>query len=474
MDIGLEGWICQISMEAKNQAGIWAQEEFGGADLGDQRRAQRLVKIAHGLTEEPGRAVSTACGRNGAQSVSRFFDCSQVTQESVLAPHIEQTRRRAKREEKVFAIQDTTSLDFSSRTSVEGLGPIATLPQIQGLMMHSVLIATEKKTPLGIAGVEIWSRDEEERGKSRARGRRPVCEKESHKWIAGLRLAEACVPPEVRLLVIGDRESDVFALFVAPRRENTEILVRVSHNRIVADDESARLFDAAKNASEVGGHFVEIPRQGSRARRQAKIRVQATRVVIKPPSYRTPDIANTPVEAWVVRIEEVDPPEGVEGLEWTLLTTEPVEDLESAVDMVRAYTARWLIEEFHRVLKSGCRVERMQLENADRLKPAIAVNSVVAWRVLYLTKHSREYPEADANTVATELEVTVLQRWLRSKGEKPERIRTVKEFVRAVALLGGFMGRKHDGNPGPKVLWQGIKRLEDLLAGYMLAANPEM
>lgn len=457
-----------------NQASAWAAKEFGGAQLGDLRRTLRLVSVACGLAEQPGRAISTACGRNGAQAVSRLFDCEDVTEDSVLAPHIKQTRKRTETEEQVLAIQDTTSLDFSTQSSVQGLGPTTTSPYARGLIMHSVLIATKEKTPLGIAGLEIWSRDEDDRGQAKNRRKRKVCDKESHKWLTGLRSAEACVPPEKHLLVIGDRESDLFALFAEPRRENTDILVRVAHNRAISEGESAYLLDAARESPEIGDCYVDIPRQGTRPKRRAKLRIQSTSVMLKPPRHRTPDIPEMPLRAWTVRVTEVDIPDGIDPLEWMLLTTQPLEDLESAVSMVRAYTARWLIEEFHRVLKSGCRVERMQLENAERLKPAIAVNAVVAWRVLFITKYARECRDGNVSEIATELEVKVLQRWLRTKNEKPDCIRTVGEFVRAVGLLGGFMGRKHDGDPGTKVIWQGIKRLEDLQAGYMLAIGQEM
>jgi Transposase Tn5 dimerisation domain. len=300
-----------------------------------------------------------------------------------------------------------------------------------------------------------------------------VGDKESCKWLIGLERAQSATDAEQEVLVVGDRESDVYALFAAPRRAGTELLIRLAHNRRICDDDYAYVRDAIAAAPVAGVYEVEIPRQGSRPKRVARLDVRSARVTLRAPQNRRDELPDSiPVSlVWAV---EQDAPDGVTGLDWTLLTTNEVVDYECAVDMIRCYTARWVIEEFHRVLKSGCRVEQMQFETADRLAPAIGILSVVAWRVLSLTKQAHADPEMDVSEVASAEEASVLSQWLRAQGERTHSITTARAFHVAVARLGGFLGRKSDGMPGTKTTWQGLRSLEMLVLGYRLAAQNKM
>lgn len=460
-------------MEQGSETLQFAEEEFGCADLGDLRRTKRLVRIAAGVAEDLGRCISSSCGKSGAQAVSHLFDHEEVTVDSVLEPHIAQTGTRCAGHEWVLAVQDTTFLDFGGRRGIDGLGPIGTNKKSRGLIVHSVLATTLDKTPLGLLGMQIWARSVD---KPKPDKKRLLAEKESYKWIRGLEQAEAGISEDQNLLIIGDRESDLYGLFVHPRRDNTELLVRVTYfNRTLKDEEHRYLSEALEASRVVGTHKIEVPRQGSRRKRTATLEVKIASVTLKPPAARPPDVANRPVKVYLVQVRETAPPDGVEGLEWTLLTTVPVENLEQAKWIVRAYTARWVIEEFHHVLKSGgCRVEDMQFETVERMKPAIALCAVVAWRTLNLTKYAREAPNSPAAAVASPQEIAVVEVWLHKQGEKDARIRTVSEFVRGVGMLGGFLGRKSDGQPGPKTVGRGLVRLEYLLEGVAMANQLEM
>lgn len=461
-------------MDICGQAEIWAMREFGEAELGDVRRTKRLIDIAAGVAKAPQQALSLSCGKSGAQAVSRLFAREEVDVESVLEPHIGQSRSRCETKKRILAPQDTTTLDFTDHRAKQGIGPIATSQSSRGVHQHSVMLLTQEKTPLGIAGIQIWARADSERGCSKDRRKRLICEKESNKWFVGLAQAENAVPEECELVVIGDRESDIFALFAAERRPKTQLLVRLAHNRSIENEERRNILEAIDAAQCVGACKIRVPRKPGQAARDAWLELKASYVMLKPPRHRTPDIPSKAVGVWIVQAREINAPDGIEGVEWTLISTEPVECLEQAVRAVVEYASRWTIEEFHRVLKSGCKVEDMQFENVASLVPAIALSSVVAWRILHMTKLSREEPEMDVSAVASKQEVTVLENWLRAKREKQTDISSVRDFVRAVALLGGFMGRKSDGEPGTKVLWQGLKRLEDLLIGYRLATGQEI
>lgn len=461
-------------MGEMDAAGYWSEMEFGGAVLGDARRSRRLEMIAAALAAEPGRSISTTCGKSGAQSVSRLLGREEVTLESVTEAHRKQTRHRCGEYGRVLAIQDTTVLDFTTHDCLEGIGPVSQSKRSRGLLMHTVLTLNAEKTPLGICGLQVWARDESERGCAKDRRKRPVSAKESNKWLVGLRQAEECVDEDVALLVIGDRESDIYALFVAPRRANTELLARLAHNRVVQDSEQRYVMDAVKRAEVIGSYLLDVPRQGSRAARQAHLDVRVASVTLRPPQNGVDDLADTSVNVWVVDAVESNEPQGVQPLSWTLLTTQRVDTLKEALEMIQAYGARWVIEEFHHVLKSGCRVEQMQFDCTDRMLPAIGLNAVVAWRVLHVTKYSREHGENPVESVATHDEIEVLSRWLRRQGDKNHAIRTAREFCIAVARLGGFLGRKSDGMPGTKTTWQGLRKLETLVAGYLLARQTEM
>jgi len=447
---------------------LWAAREFGNAELGDKRRTNRLVLIAEGSASNVGGAISSCCGKNGAQLVSNFFDLEEVTVSSVLEPHINETAKRCGEFPRVFAVQDTTTLNFASHKALKGKGPIGPEAYEGGFLMHTVLAVTPDRTPLGILGMNIWARKKEEHGKRNQSRIRPIEEKESLKWLTGLRQVETALPEDTPVLVIGDRESDLFPLFAAPRRGNTHILLRCCYNRSI-DEESGYLFTALDGASELGSYTVTVPRKPGVPEREATMKVYAVEVKINPPRERTVEKYAGPITLYCVWAKEINAPKDVEPLDWKLLTTLKVLLFDEALYVINAYTCRWVIEEFHRVLKSGCKIERMQFEKAERLWPAIAVLSVVAWRVLHLSKFGRENPDAPADAVSNAAEQKVLNLWLRSRKEKSCEIVTVRDFVMGVAKLGGFMGRKGDGNPGTKVLWQGLRRLEDLVAGFMLA-----
>lgn len=459
-------------MEQFTDARLWAATEFGCANLGDTRRTQRLVNIAAGAASQVGYALSSVCGKSGSQATTRLFGRAETTLTSVLEPHIQRTYERCAGESLILAVQDTTALDFTSHACTDGLGPITTAQSRQGLLMHSVLAVRTDRVPVGILGMQVWARDKSTRGCSNDRRKRKTCEKESNKWLVGLDQAQSGVSDDVKMLVVGDRESDVYALFAAPRRAGVDLLVRLAQDRAIDDEEHRRVRQSILDGKVVGVHRVEVPRQKGRPKRVATLELRVSRVRIKRPASCEKEMPES-VEVSLVWAKEKDAPQGMEALDWMLLTTVCVENMESAVGMVEFYSVRWIIEEFHRVLKDGCRVERMQFDTIDRLLPALAILAAVAWRVLRLTKQSRSAPDADVLEVASIEEVRVLNCWLENQGEQKP-IDTVKAFTIAVARLGGFMGRKSDGMPGTKTIWQGLRNLEYLLLGHKLATQQKM
>ena len=440
----------------------WGFNEFGDASLGDTRRGKRAAKIAAGLICDVGSAISSSCGGNGAQAVSRLFNCKDVDEKSILSSHTVKTAERcSKHNGRILVAQDTTVLDFSSRTNLYGLGPTGTGGGY-GIMMHSAFVMNEQKLPLGILGLRLWCRDGSNVGIRKTRSKRNIMEKESAKWIWGLEQVNKQLSGlDKEVVLIGDRESDIYELFCADRASNVHLLVRMTENRVISvDGEVSKIYDALDSSCVLGCYAFDLP-DGSRT---ATLEVRSCKVSVPAPTNRR-TITSKVVEMWAVEIREVDAPDGVEPLHWRLLTTLDAGSYESCIYIAGCYSARWGIEEFHRVLKTGCGVERLQFENFIRLRPAIAMLSVIAQQVMYPTKYSRCYPNAPADDISNTEEQETVRDWVQLNRFSDYEINTVADYVRGIGFIGGFRGRKHDGEPGVKPIWEGLKNLKNLIAG---------
>jgi len=453
----------------------FAFQELGNARLGDKRRTPRVCLITFGLIANLGAAISNSCGKNGSQLVSRFFKRKEVTVDSILESHIEKTAQRCGKYDLVYAVQDSTSLNYGTHKALKGVGPLSSSSRDQGLMMHSVLAVSPEGTPQGLLDVNLWARDSETFGDSKIARSLPVEEKESFKWIRGLARTEKALPPQQRVWLIGDRECDFYPIFAWERRPNTELLVRNCYNRRILDEEAHKIQDALAKAPVLDIYEVEIKRQGKRKKRTAKLAVKSTTVRLKRPSHlsgkKYPDF----VEVQCVNACEIDAPADVkEPLEWTLLSTVKAPNFKKACRLIKAYSHRWIIEDYHKILKSGCKVEGLQFEATDSLLPAIALLGVVAYKVLYLSRLGREFPDLPASEVSNDEERMVLEAWISANAGRKFRnfqIKTVQDFILCVAIAGGFKARKCDGFPGAKTTWLGLRKLNDLVEGFRLAAR---
>ena len=449
-------------------AAVWANSEFGFGNFGDKRRTKRAVRVAADLITSVGRSMSTTCGRSGAQAVSRLFSCDSVTEETTLSCHAARSIERCKDVSgRILSIQDTSSLDYSSHKAVKGLGPTSTGKSANGIMMHSVLLTDEQKVPLGVLALQLWCRDMDKHGQRSDRRSRCTMEKESSKWIWGLeQVNESFCNVDKEVVVVADRESDIYDLFAAERNENVHLLVRMCQNRSVetdgeqTDDEQTYLLDAIEKADVLGTYDFEVESQNRTAHMEAK----SCRVWLHPPKGRKLINGNMPC-LWVVQVAEIGCPAGVEPLHWILLTTLEACDLEHARYVVDCYSGRWSIEEFHRTLKSGCQVERLQFETLERLRPAIAMLCVVAQQVMFLTKYARSHGDEPASRVCTEEERDTAEEWVLTYRYATYSIVTVRDYVRAIGFIGGFHGRKCDGQPGVKSIWDGIRDHNRLVLG---------
>jgi hypothetical protein len=365
----------------------------------------------------------------------------------------------------VLILQDTTGFDFSSRSTTEGLG-ILDSKYCRGFLAHSSLAVTTERVPLGLLAQQIWVRDKPKG--QRDKRKTAIEDKESYKWLKALDDSTKHLPAHVEALVVCDRESDIYEFFVHPRRENVDLLVRACQDRRV--DEQAEYLWAAVSTGPVRGLTeVEIGRRPNQPPRPAHCQIYYQPVKLRPPKNRPASLPKLePITLWAVLIKELHPPEGLEGLEWMLLTTCPVTSFEQAVHTLEYYACRWVIERFHFVLKSGCAVEKRQLEHVERLIRFLVIANVVAWRLLWQTYLARVEGDCPCTTVLADCEWKALYSFIHKTTSIPDEPPSLAHATLWLSRLGGFLARASDGAPGVKVLWRGWRRLFDITESWLI------
>lgn len=420
----------------------WAEEEFSAAELGDKRLTARLVQLAGVLGEKPQSSLPDASGEPATlKAAYRFFDNEGVTPEGMLSSHIEATYRRMASLPVVLAVQDTTYLDWTAHTDTEGLGPLASASR-QGLLAHSTLAISEERVPLGVLAQQVWARDPESFAQLKDHKQRPIEEKESNKWLKSLEAVEAArqACPETRFVSVGDREADIYDLFVLVRSAGVDLLVRAAENRRV-EAEERYLWAAIEATPVVATAEMKVPPRNGQAGRTANLAIHWREVSLRPPTGRTKEKL-PPVTIWAVWAIETAPPPNLPAVEWLLLTTVPVHSTQDALQRLAWYACRWGIEVWHKVLKSGCRIEARQLETAERLKRCLTLYAVIAWRVLYATMVSRSVPDVSCLALLNEPEWQALYCAIHNTTFLPPTPPSLNQAVRWIAQLGGFQNRK--------------------------------
>jgi hypothetical protein len=414
----------------------WAKQEFGGAPLGDERLSQRLVDIAQSKAEKPGRAF-TGVAEGDWPAVKAFYrfidhpDEEAVSLPHILQPHRERTMQRMKAQRTVLCIQDGSDLDYSSLAQCKGLGVIGTNQtnaQSRGLHLHTTLAVATNGLPLGVLRAQCLASELKSPDDHRPSWTVPIEEKETFRWIEGLRdtVDLAAQMPQTRLINVCDREADFFELFEEQGRHPcVDLLVRANHNRGIMD-EPYKLFEAVRQSPMQTKVQIQVPQQSARPKlskkkarpkrpsRQAHMEVRYQRIQLRPPKYYAD---KDPIDIWVIHAVESSPPEGTEAVEWFLLTTVRITCSEDAVQCLRWYCLRWRIEDWHRVLKSGCAVERIAHDTAERIRRAIAINLVIAWRIMLMTLLGRQTPELPPEVLFSDIELQVLRAYSKKTPE---------------------------------------------------------
>ena len=469
---------------------LWAQRHFGRAELGHKRRTQRVVTYAAAAAQAPSQSIPQQCGGawKRTKGAYRLFDQPSVSFDKVQESHRRLTRDAAAAATRsvVLWVSDTTTLSFA-HPATTGLGPTSTGGSGSGMLLHTTMAVDVSggidAAPfvLGLGHQRVWTRP--------AKGKANV--PESIKWQSGIKAIGTPPPPSssssssssgVRWVHVGDSESDCWEAIESCKDEGSGFALRACQNRQViaghvSPDEAAsaaesRLFELLQQEPALGNKKLWVRGRPDRPARWAQLAVSATAVTLLPPRnwpdkpHRKGKPRPQPIRCWAVRVYEINAPDGVdEPIEWVILTDEPVRDLATALTVVFWYSCRWLIEEYHKCLKSGCQIESRQLEEASRLKALLGILAVVAVRLLQLKHQAKVKPESPALSIIPTRYVEALGAHLKQPFEKM----TTREFWRATAALGGFLGRTGDGEPGYLTLWRGWQQLTQIHLGYQLA-----
>jgi len=448
----------------------FGEEHFGTVKLGHKARNACVVKLANLLRRHPGGTLPDKLSApKDYKALMRLVHRPEVTHASVLQPHRQRTVRLMEQSESqvLLLVHDATTLDYSSLKSLANdLGPIGD-GRGRGYLCHnSLAIDPQRRQVLGLANQILHHCDTVPKNESVA-AKRLRDNRESRLWTKAVQQIGS-VAPEKLVIDVCDRGADIFEFLSWEVKHGRHFVVRSTYNRalLLADgaDQPAYLHDYARTLPALDHKTITIQGRNGSPDRQAKIAVSAGPATVLAPHVKRGEHDRTPLRLWMVRVWEPNPPADCEAVEWLLLTTEVVEQPSDAWLVVSWYECRWMVEEFHKAMKTGCDIEELQFASIKGLEPTIALLSVVATTLLNLRSLSRS-PEAKT-TLATDIVdasyVAVLSLWRYKK----KRDLTVHEFFYALARLGGHQNRKCDGQPGWLVLWRGWTKLELLHTGY--------
>jgi hypothetical protein len=465
---------------------IFAANALGTSTFGDRRRAERAQQVVASLAAAPGASLSEAHGGDWGQTQAayRLLANAHLSVAALRTSISAATGQRLHDSpvEQVLLLADTTEIAPTSARGAQDLGPLAN-PGTQGLFLHTTSAVTPSGLPLGILHQQVWTRDAGVPPSRPARYHTPIEGKESAKWLHGVQQALTHLAPHQQGVVVADREADIFELFYLCQAEGAELIVRAAQNRCIADA-PGRLAAAAASAPIRGTATVTVGRAREREPRTATVTIRATTVTLRPPALASyaaarrawwaahPEIERLvpaqlmPLVLGVVEVTEADPPAGVAPLHWRLLTTLPVDTLAACTRVIDGYARRWLAERFHYVLKSGCRLEQLQLETQGGWERATLLYSVVAWQLLWLSELGRQQPGVSA---ATAVPAAVWQAvGTLATGSVPTRPPELATLVAQLGRLGGHLGRRGDGPPGVKSLWRGLRRVQAVIEVWHL------
>jgi hypothetical protein len=436
--------------------------EYAGATFKDARLSSRLVHLATRMAASPSSSFPKALSESELESAYRFFGNERVSASSILEPHVKQTRLRLPEGEIALAVHDTTTLSFRNEGQREGFGSLS--GKSQNLWTHATLLvkADGSRCPLGVVALSTET--------TIRHGR----------WADHVDEANRLMNAPNRLVHVMDREADDFGLYARLSAAGARFVIRLQHNRRVTENDAVmKISEALSRAAVIAEREVVLgarhtPRgdknrkiHPQRAARLAALSVASTPItLLRPVERKTKDVVPDQLEMHAVRVWEASPPADEPAVEWTLLTSEPANTPEALLRIVDWYRARWIIEEFFKAMKTGCSIEKRQLESFDAFSNAVAFFAPIAWQLLLLRHRAQHEQNADGEASLPNGMLEVL----RHIGRKPlPAMPTAKDVLYAVAALGGHL--KRNGPPGWQTLGHGYEKLREATVIWALATR---
>lgn len=448
----------------------WAEQTFGKVQLHDMRRTRRAVQAASKLAENPlGSLPAQMQTWKESKALYRLLDEPAVTFGALMQPHLEQTREQATSSPVVLLVQDTTDIDLSHRHKISGVGPIGN-ERGRGFFLQTVLaVHPQRREVLGCIAQEPFVRVPAPEGEQRQQRLKREA-RETDVWI---RQVHTIGNPDAgsTWVHVGDRGADMFPFFHACKTTQTHFLVRAAQQRRAQeqDEQITYSLTCARSWSSQDVRPFEVPARHGRQARSTQLHLASAQMTLLPPRHE-PRASKESMTIWVIRVWEETAPSGEEPLEWILLTSVPTTTLQQAWERVEWYRCRWLVEDYHQCLKSGCRIEERQLQSVDGLMRLLGLLSPLAVRLLQIRALARATPECPAQVVIEPLMLAVLA----GRCGQVAATMTVGTFWTEVARLGGYLARSHDGPPGWRTIWKGWLSLQTLLEGIHLAFHLQL
>jgi hypothetical protein len=459
----------------------FGERTFSDIDLGDARRTARLIRAADDMCRHPGGTLPDKFRKPAdLRAFYRLMNCETVTHELLLNAHAKDTRRQMAScgADVVLVLHDATELDYTTRQALaERMGQIGKGTG-RGYLCHNSLavrLSVDSKSvdptqetivpeTLGLLSQILHRRPRVRKNETHKEARERVS-RESRLWLRGV---QACgpAPAGVRLVDVSDSLSDVFEYMAYQVSQDRHFVLRAKENRRLAEflNEQAYLCDAVRTVKTMGQRTLKIASPGRKAR-TTKVQIAFTPVCVAPPGRKSGDYAPAPLDLWAVRVWEPNTPADEEPLEWILLSNVPVRTLRAALERIQWYELRWIIEEYHKGMKTGCGIETLQFDTPEAAEPAIALLSAVATTLLRLRDAARA-PDADDRLASEVVDRDYVEALASCYPGRLKSNATVLTFYMHVARLGGHQNRKGDGFPGWLTLWRGWTKLESVVTGF--------
>ncbi len=455
----------------------WAEQQFGRCDLGDLRRTRRVVEYAALQAKAPAGSTNAVCmgDHAAAEGAYRMIRSPHIKATALEEGPFCATAESCAGRKVVLAVQDSTTLIVTTALA-DSLGEIGKNGSGgRGMLVHSTLaIDGETGAPLGLLDQLRWQRSSERPGK-KTRNQRAYKEKESFKWQKSSERISERVATMENIITVCDREADIYEFLQYHVERKQRFVVRAMHDRFL-ETEEGRLWEYMRERPVKGKYEIEIGQRGAqrgkgkrpaRRFRTASMELRSTTVTLCRPTRRR--ATTKPIRVKVVLASEIDCPSSATPLEWMILTSEPVGSKQAAATVINHYQRRWLIEEFHKCWKTGCRVEERPVQASDNLERIAVITAQVAVRLLQLRSLADAMPERSCDAVLTREQWQCLWATLETGKTFPQKPPTVLWALRAIAKLAGWRDTKRTGRIGWLTLWQGWAKLEERVAGWILA-----